>query len=56
MVLEVMWLIREREKLIYGSYELKLNGEGEFWANGMQQTKEGGFSTFFYLLTWSAMY
>ena len=32
MVLEVMWFIREREKLIYGSYELKLNGEGEFWA------------------------
>ena len=25
-------VIREREKLIYGSYELKLNGEGEFWA------------------------
>ena len=49
------WFYKRRKKLIYGSYEQKVNGEGQFWANGMQQNKERGFSTF-YLLTWSAMY
>ena len=43
------WFYKRRKKLIYGSYEQKVNGEGEFWGNGMQQTKEGGFSTFLFI-------